>query len=229
MEKLYEECQRIEAEADADIEGFNRVLEDLEAVDGLDIALLEDEGVPDFFAADFGTSENDGQDRPKKPVLYSIIYNIEKTVKEFVFALPVALHYLGIYRASDYALNNTPHRSPNKIKKTLGSIVLAGTMALGMYSVQDTKTQNDENAVAHAEGEYAAAQIKKKSIEILAEADAEKYKILEKALNPKTPAERKEVRQLFNNLVKYIDLRERSGDVVWMLDGEKPISTYRPK
>ncbi|MBR9683064.1 hypothetical protein GOV03_00815, partial [Candidatus Woesearchaeota archaeon] len=84
-------------------------------------------------------------------------------------------------------------------------------------------------AVAHAEGEYAAAQIKKKSIKTLAEADAEKYKILENAMNPQTPAERADVRQRFDNLVKYRTLRERSGDVVWMLDGETPVPTYRPK
>ena len=89
-------------------------------------------------------------------------------------------------------------------------------------------------AVAKAEGEYAAAQLKRKSIEtlaeadskkyrILAQADAERYRLLEKALNPTTPEERKFVQEIFQSLTKYMTMKERVGDTVWVVPESTPV------
>lgn len=80
-------------------------------------------------------------------------------------------------------------------------------------SVVEANAQK-QAAVAKAEGEYVAAQIKKKSIETLAKAEYEKYRTMEKALDPKTPEEKRFVQEI---LLKYITLKERVGDTVWVI------------
>ncbi|MBR9683747.1 hypothetical protein GOV03_04370 [Candidatus Woesearchaeota archaeon] len=48
MVELYEECRRIEDEADDEFKGLQRVAQDLGAINGLDIDLLEDEPIPNL-------------------------------------------------------------------------------------------------------------------------------------------------------------------------------------
>ncbi|MFH0752065.1 MAG: SPFH domain-containing protein [archaeon] len=104
---------------------------------------------------------------------------------------------------------------------------------------------------AIAEGKNAAAEVERKTIEvlakadankieilaeadankikILAKADANKYYILEKALNPQTPEEKKHVQDIFRALVKYKTIQEKAGSTVWVVpDSASPIPTYNP-
>ena len=85
-------------------------------------------------------------------------------------------------------------------------------------------------SITAAEGRYAASQIDKKTIEALAQADAEKYRILEKALDPKTHEEKMAAQEIFKSIIKYNTIKERSGDSVWVLpDSSVPVPTYNPK
>lgn len=85
-------------------------------------------------------------------------------------------------------------------------------------------------SVTAAEGRYAASQIEKKTIGALAQADADKYKILEKALDPKNHDEKMAAQEIFKSLIKYKTIKERSGDSVWVLpDSSVPVPTYNPK
>jgi regulator of protease activity HflC (stomatin/prohibitin superfamily) len=86
---------------------------------------------------------------------------------------------------------------------------------------------------ALAEGDFAAAQIKTKTIDTLAQADGGKYKtiygMIEKVFNPKTLQEKKRAQEIFKDLMLYQTLKERSGDTVWMVNGEQPTPVYQPK
>ncbi len=86
-----------------------------------------------------------------------------------------------------------------------------------------------QRLVALAEGKYAAALEEKKAIETLSHADAENYKILEKALNPRSVEEKQRVMEIFRSLVKYRVLKDRSGDTTWIVpEGNVPMPVYSP-
>lgn len=80
-------------------------------------------------------------------------------------------------------------------------------------------------SVAHAEGDFDAAVIEKKTIKTRGKAYTEMFDGLEKEVEPKTAEQRI---RLLDFYIKYQTLKERSGDTVWMLDGESPTPVYKP-
>lgn len=89
---------------------------------------------------------------------------------------------------------------------------------------------NRQALEANAEGRKAAAEIDKKAIETLAEADAQSYNIIEKAINPNTPEEKERSWNLFRDLIKYRTIKDKGGDTVWVLpDSSSPAPVFQPK
>ncbi len=97
--------------------------------------------------------------------------------------------------------------------------------------VKITTADADKQArITAAEARLEAAKREKEAIETLAGADAQQYRLLEQAVNPKTTEERKRVQEIFRSLVLYRSLKERPGDTVWIVpDGNVPTPTYNLK
>jgi regulator of protease activity HflC (stomatin/prohibitin superfamily) len=97
--------------------------------------------------------------------------------------------------------------------------------------VKITTADADKQArITAAEARVEVAKKEKEAIETLAGADAAQYQILEEALHPKTAEEKKQVREIYQSIVMYRTLKERSGDTVWIVpDGNVPTPTYNLK
>lgn len=97
--------------------------------------------------------------------------------------------------------------------------------------VKITTADADKQArITAAEARVEVAKKEKEAIETLAGADAAQYHILEAALQPKTPAEKRRAWELYQSIVMYRTLKDRPGDTVWIVpDGNVPTPTYNPK